>query len=75
MPYSGMSPSRELGLSGVSPMCIACAQCVAELQLPSVQSPANGSLCLLWAVFGPYVISGPVWVTLGLSWVKPGVCQ
>ena len=31
---------------------------------------SNGSLCLLWAVFGPYVVSGPVWAALGLREVR-----
>lgn len=44
---------------GISYACCMCPAVMAEQLLPLVKSSAM-TLCLLWAEFGPFFVSGPV---------------
>ena len=66
-----MSPIHQnLVLQGCL-LCLLCVPCYCGWAIFSF-SPfiSSGSLYLLWIDFVPCIVSG-----LGLSWVRPGVCQ
>lgn len=60
------SCSSEPGASGGLSYGLCAPAFMAELLLPSVQSPAM-ALCLVWVMFGSCVPREPVWGCLGLE--------
>lgn len=71
VPCNIMSPVHQNLVFQGYLLCVLHGPCYCGSVASAFSSViCNGSLCLLWAEFGPCVVSGPVWGHLGLKLSK-----